>query len=166
MTPEQIAADVDRGKEIKIAIAKLEAELKQIEARLKLAAENGHHVPLQDEGREGKQCLLRSPRYVVPVRFTADSIAASFPVDGPMHKELKELCGEKFSVLFKEKHVFERVGKDGEAWRKLARVELAAETFAKVVKAATARDNKGIAKSAVQIAWDHAKDPDAVPEPA
>jgi hypothetical protein len=162
MTPEQIAADIERGKEIKSQIAALVAELKQIENRLELAAERGEHLPLKDEGREGRQCLLRSPRYVLPVRFTADSIVASFPFDGPLHKRLAELTGEKLTLLFKEERGFKRLGKDGKAWRELARTNLDPETFALVVEAATQRDKAGIAKSTVQIAWDETKDPAAV----
>lgn len=164
MTPEQIAADIERGKEIKNQLAALTAELKLIEARLELAAERGEHVPLKDGSREGRQCLLRSPRYVLPVRFTADAIVASFPFDGPLHRRLKELAGDKLPLLFKEEHVLKRLGKDGKAWRELARTNLEPEAFALVVEAATQRDKAGIAKSTVQIAWDETKDPAAVRE--
>jgi hypothetical protein len=164
MTPQQIATDVERGKAIKEEIARLEAELKDIEARLKQAAQAGHHVPLQDKDREGKQCLLRSPRLVLPVRFTADSIVGSFPFDGEMHKAILGIVGpEKLPLFFKEVHSFERVPKDGQKFRKVARENLAADTFAALVQAATARDKEGIAKSSIQIAWDDTKAPEAVP---
>ena len=163
MTPEQIAADIERGHEIRADIAKLSAELKEIEARLKSAAEKGEHVPLQDKDREGKQCLLRSPRLVLPVRFTADSIVGSFLKDSPMHTEILGIVGEqKLPLFFKETPGFERVPKDGQKFRQVARKNLEADAFAKLIRAATSRDKAGIAKSSVQIAWDDAKEPGAV----
>lgn len=163
MTPEQIAADIARGKEIKQTIATLEAELKAIEKRLQEAAEKGEHVPLQDKDREGRQCLLRSPRLVLPVRFTADSIVGSFPVNGPMHLEIAAIVGDKMPHFFKEAHVFNRVPKDGQKFRQAARKHLTAAAFADLIRAATACDKNGIAKSSVQIGWDDAKPPEAVP---
>jgi len=158
MTPQQIAADIDRGKFLKSEIAKLEAELKQIEARLKQAAEAGEHVPLQDPNREGKQCILRSPKFALPVRFTADSIVGSFHYDSPMHKEILDIVGiGKLELFFKEVHAFARVPKDGEQFRKIARAQLAPDAFAALIRAATARDKDGIAKSTVQLAWDDAR---------
>jgi hypothetical protein len=164
MTPEQIAADIERGIVLRKEIAEREAELKEIEARLKTAAEKGEHVPLQDKDREGKQCLLRSPRSVLPIRFTADSIIASFLKDSPAHTEILAIVGEaKLPLFFKEVPGFARVPKDGQAFRKIARENLEPDAFAKLIHAATARDKKGIAKSTVQIAWDDAKPPEAVP---
>ncbi len=162
MTPEQIAADIARGKEIKAEIARLEAELKAIEKRLQQAAEQGEHVPLQDKDREGRQCLLRSPRLVLPVRFTADSIVGSFPFGSPMHTEVAAILGDKGDLFFKEEHVFKRIAKDGQRFRLEARKHLAPEKFAELIRAVTARDKHGIAKSTVQIAWDDAKAPEAV----
>lgn len=163
MTNTQIAADIARGAEIRKEIAKLEKELKEIETRLKGAAEKGEHVPLQDKEREGRQCLLRAPRLVLPVRFTADSIVASFLRDSPMHKEIVGIVGdEKLPLLFKAFDGFERAGKDGQAFRKIARENLEPDVYAKLIRAATARDKSGIAKSTVQIAWDDAKEPEAV----
>jgi hypothetical protein len=163
MTATQTAADIERGKAIKSQIAVLEAELKQIEARLKTAAEAGEHVPLQDANREGKQCLLRSPKLVLPVRFTADSIVGSFPFDGPMHKEILGIVGaEKLPLFFKEVHSFDRVPKDGEKFRKIGRANLEPDAFAALIRAATARDKDGIPKSTLQIAWDDARPPEEV----
>lgn len=163
MTATQIAVDIERGKAIKSQIAVLEVELKQIEARLKTAAEAGEHVPLQDANREGKQCLLRSPKLVLPVRFTADSIVGSFPFDGPMHQEILGIVGaEKLPLFFKEVHSFDRVPKDGEKFRKIGRASLEPDAFAALIRAATARDKDGIPKSTLQIAWDDARPPEEV----
>lgn len=164
MTATQIAADIERGKAIKSEIAILEVELKQIQARLKTAAEAGEHVPLQNANREGKQCLLRSPKLVLPVRFTADSIVGSFPFDGPMHKEILGIVGaEKLPLFFKEAHIFARVPKDGENFRKIGRSNLEPDAFAALIRAATARDKDGIPKSTVEFAWDDARPPEEVP---
>ena len=164
MTPEQIAADIERGIEIHAEMDKLAAELKDIEARIKKAAEKGDHVPLQDKEREGKQCLLRSSDHVLPVRFTADSIIGSFLKDSPAHKAILSIVGEaRLPLFFRFVPSFERVPKDGQKFRQVARENLEPADFAKLIQAATARDKKGIAKSTVQIAWDDAKPPEAVP---
>lgn len=163
MTPAQIATDIERGAAIKQEIATLQKELKDIEARLKQAAEAGEHVPLQDADREGKQCLLRSPKLVLPVRFTADAIVGSFAFDGPMHREILAIVGEqKLPLFFKEVHTLDRVPKDGQAFRKTAREHLEPDAFAGLIRAATQRDKDGIAKSTIQIAWDDIKDSAAI----
>jgi hypothetical protein len=164
MTPQQIAADIERGNFLKAEIAKLETELKAIEGRLKQAAEAGEHVPLQDADREGKQCILRSPNLALPVRFTADSIIGSFLFDSPAHQEILGIVGpQKLPLFFKEVHGFDRVPRDGKKFREIARANLAPDAFAALIKAATARDKDGIAKSTVQIAWDDARPPEQVP---
>ncbi len=163
MTDHQIAADVNRGAQIVKEIAKLEKELKAVEGRLKTAAQGGIHVPLQDENREGKQCLLRSPELVLPVRFTADSIISSFPIDSPAHVAILDILGpERLPLFFKPVAGFARVPKDGEAFRKVARKNLLPDPFAALIKAATAVDKDGIPKSTIQIAWDDAKPPEVV----
>jgi hypothetical protein len=164
MTTAQIAADLERGQAIKGQIAVLQKELKDIEARLKQAAEAGEHVPLQDADREGKQCLLRSPKLVLPVRFTAVAIIGSMPFDGPMHREVLTIVGrDKLPLFFKEVHTLDRVAKDGQAFRKSARQHLAPDAFAALIRATTQRDKDGIAKSTIQIAWDDARPPQEIP---
>ncbi len=163
MTDQQIAADVNRGAEIVKKIAKFQKELKAVEARLTTAAQGGIHIPLQDENREGKQCLLRSPELVLPVRFTADSIIGSFPVNSPAHTTILKVVGEeKLPLFFKPVAGFARVPKDGEAFRKVGRKNLDPDAFAALIKAATAVDKDGIPKSTIQIAWDDAKPPEVV----
>jgi len=158
MTPDQIASDVERGIAIKKEIAALTAELKEIETRLTLAGQHGQQVPLQNENLEGRQFIARSSRHVLPVRFESDLIAASFDDGSTMHKELKQLLGDLFPKFFKRSTKFERVQKEGEQFRKVARGLLEPDTFAKVVRAATARDKNAIAKSRTVIAWDDAKE--------
>lgn len=167
MTPQQIAADIARGHEIVAEIKRLQAELKAIEERLEQAGLKGDQVPLQDKDREGKQFLARGESLIVPVRFESDLIAGSFAPDSIMHKAVIAALGEeheaKLPLFFKDTRSFERVPKDGQAFRKLARAQLDPETFAKLVSAVTQRSKNGIAKSKTVIAWDDAKPIEQVP---
>lgn len=163
MTPEQIAADIERGIVIKAEIARLTAELKQIEERLEAAGLKGDQVPLQNANLEGKQYLAKSPKHCLPVRFESDLVAGSFAPDSIMHKEVLAITGEHFSKFFKRTVVFKRIQKDGEGFRKKARAILLPEAFAKLIKAVTMRDKHGIPKSRTVVAWDDAKPLDRVP---
>ena len=157
MTPQQIAVDVARGLEIKAEIKKLTAELKAIEARLETAGLGGEQIPLKDENREGKQFIARGARHVLPVRFESDLIMGSFEIGSPTHVEIAAICGELLPRFFKPSTKLDRVPKDGEAFRKLARKLLEPEPFAKLIRAATARDKDMIAKCRTVVAWDDAK---------
>lgn len=162
MTPEQIAADIERGIVIKAEIARLVVELKEIEDRLEAAGLRGEQIPLQNKNLEGKQYIARSAKHALPVRFESDLIAGSFAPDSVMHKEVVEITGEHFGKFFKRTVVFKRIQQDGEGFRKKARAILTPEAFAKLIKAVTMRDKKGIAKSKTVIAWDDAKPIDQV----
>jgi hypothetical protein len=162
MTPQQIAADIDRGIQIKAEIALLVVELKAIEERLEAAGLQGGQVPLQNPNLEGKQFLAKSSRTIVPVRFESDLIIGSFEAESPIHDQVKAICGDKIVRFFKASTKLDRVPKDGEAFRKLARELLDSDAFAKLIHAVTARDKKGIAKSKTVIAWDDAKPVDQV----
>ncbi len=157
MTPEQIAADIERGLTIKSEIAALTLELKAIEDRLEAAGLNGDQVPLQNPNLEGKQYIARSEKHLLPVRFESDLIIGSVEKDSPLHAQITAICGDKITLFFKPSTKLERVPKDGEAFRKLARELLDSDAFAKLINAATARDKKNIAKSRTVIAWDDAK---------
>ncbi len=167
MTPQQIAADIARGKQIVDEIKALEAELKAIESRLEQAGLSGDQVPLKDADREGKQYLARGEKLVVPVRFESDLIAGSFDPDSVMHKAVLSALGDehaaKLPLFFKDKRSFNRVPKDGLAFRKLARKQLDPDTVAKLIQSVTQRDKDGIAKSKTVIAWDDAKPLDQIP---
>jgi hypothetical protein len=163
MTPQQIAADIERGKEIKAEIAKLQAELKLINARLQAAGEAAEHVPLADADREGKQAILRGTRHALPIIFESDLLIASFKPGSPKHEEINAILGDKLSLFFSDTRVFERIQEDGKAFRKFARENLPAETFAKLVQACTDRKKDGIAKSRIVVDWDAAKPLDQVP---
>lgn len=157
MTTAQIAADIERGKEIKTEIAKLTAELKLINARLQAAGEATEHIPLADADREGKQAILRGSRHSLPIIFESDLLIASFKPDSPKHAEIQAILGEKMPQFFRDTRVFERIQDDGKAFRKFARENLPADTFAKLVQACTDRKKDGIAKSRVVVDWDASK---------
>jgi len=162
MTPQQLAADVARGIEIKSEILRLIVELKLIEARLEAAGLEGEQVPLQDENREGKQFLARGSKHILPVRFESDLIIGSVEKDSPSHLEIEKICGDLFPRFFKASTKLDRVPKDGEAFRKLARQLLDPAKFALLIRASTARDKNLIAKSRTVVAWDDAKAIDQV----
>jgi hypothetical protein len=79
MTPTQISTDIERGLELRATIKSAQAELKTIEKRLEQAGLEGDQIPLQEQDREGRQFLARSPKLglVVPVVFESDQIIAS-----------------------------------------------------------------------------------------
>lgn len=156
MTSQQIAADVARGLEIKAEIARLEAELKAIEQRLEAAGLAGAQIPLQDPEREGKQFLACGTAKIVPVRFESDQIVGSFAPDSPMHVEAAAIAGDHLKKFFRDVRKFERVPKDGNDFRKVGRKLLTAEAFAQLVRACTARDKTGLAKSKTVIGWNDA----------
>lgn len=157
MTPQQIAADVARGLEIKAEIGRLTAELKLIESRLEAAGLEGEQIPLQDKDREGKQFLARGRDKIIPIRFESDQLIASFLPDTETHQAVKDIAGDKMDHLFKEVRKFDRTTKDGYTFRKLAREILDADRFARLIHACTARTKDGLAKSKTIIAWDDAK---------
>lgn len=161
MTPQQIAADIARGIEIKRQIGELVAELKGIEDRLEAAGLIGPHVPLEEKEREGKQYLATGSGKILPIRFESDQIVASFKPDSPTHTQIATILGDKLPKFFKDTREFKRVPKDGNAFRKLGRKLLEPEAFADLINACTSRDKKGIPKSKTVIAWDDAR-PDLV----
>lgn len=163
MTPAQKDAAIERGIEIKAEILKLIAELKLINASVQAAGEAEEHVPLADADREGKQAILRGSRYSLPIVFESDLLIASFKPDSPKHEEIQAILGDKLSQFFRDTRVFERIQDDGKSFRKFARENLPADTFAKLVQACTDRKKDGIAKSRVVVDWDAVKPLDQVP---
>lgn len=168
MTKQQIAADIARGIAIKSEMARLKIELDAIENRLEQAGLAGEQVPLNDADREGKQYLAEGEKVIVPVRFESDLIAGSFPPDSEMHKAVVSALGEehkdKIGHFFKDTRTFERVPKDGQAFRKIARELLDGITFAKLINASTQRSKAGIPKSKTVVAWDDAKPIELAPQ--
>jgi hypothetical protein len=158
MTPEQIAADVERGKFLKEEIARLSEELKAIEKRLELAGLDGEQVPLEDGEREGKQYIARSSKLRVPIRFESDQLITTVRPDSDLHRKLQHILGDKFKDFFKDTRIFERVKKDdAQKFRIHARNQLPPDTYAALISACVARDKAGIPKSKTVIAWSEAK---------
>ena len=162
MTPQQIASDIARGLEIRAEMARLKIELDAIESRLDAAGLECHQIPLQEADREGKQYLARGRDKVIPVRFESDQIVGSFQPDSIMHKSVAAIAGDHLAKFFKDVRKFERVPKDGNEFRKLARKLFEPDAYAKLISACTSRGKDGIPKSKTVIGWDDAKPIDQV----
>jgi hypothetical protein len=163
MTPTQISTDIERGLELRDSIKSAQAELKTIEKRLETAGLEGEQIPLQEADREGRQFLARSPKLglIVPVIFESDQVVASFAPLTDMHASLVAIGNGHFTEFFRETRKFERIQKDGQDFRKQARL-LLAERAPAFISAALQRDKAGIPKSRTLIAWDNAKPIDQV----
>jgi|GEM_PF-1314307 len=163
MTPSQISQDIERGIELRAMIKSSTAELKAIEKRLEQAGLEGDQVPLQEADREGRQFLARSPKLgvCVPVIFESDQIVASFNPDSDTHRILESFALGRLDKFFAYNPKFERVQKDGQLYRKLAR-ELLGSTAPAFINASLQRDKAGIPKSRTIIGWDNAKPIDLV----
>jgi hypothetical protein len=149
--------DIERGFQIRVQISELQAELKQIEERIQLVAEQGKQVPLKDEDREGKKFVGRGKSATVPVIFESDLLIASFLPESEVHKALAKIAGDKLKLFFKPVHKFERVQEDGRDFRRIARANLEPDDFAQFIRTATAVKKGGIPKSRVFVAWKEAE---------
>lgn len=157
MITPTLEEDIERGLQIRAQIAELEAELKQIEARVQAVAEQGRQVPLKEQDREGKKFPATGRSAIVPVIFESDLIIGSFAPDSPVHKKLAQIAGDKLKLFFKPVNKFERVQTDGREFRRLARTTFEPDPFAQFIRAATAIKKGGIAKSRVYVAWKEAE---------
>jgi hypothetical protein len=158
MTPQQVSADIERGIELRKDIKAAQNELKAIEKRLEQAGLEGEHIPLQEEDREGRQFLARSPKLgiIVPVVFESDQIIGSLSPGTDTHTELTGIARDRFPQFFQASNKLDRVPKDGQAFRKLARELLTADAPA-FISASLQRDKSGIPKSRTIIAWENSK---------
>ena len=164
MTAAQIAADVEKGLQLRAEIKAKQAELKAIEKRLEQAGLEGDQIPLQDEDREGRQFLARSGSAIVPVVFESDQLIASFAFDSAKAGELHKFAEDndfKIDPFYAPEMSFHRVQKDGLAFRKLAREKLGI-TAPEFLALCIQRDKTGVPKSRTVIAWDNAKHPTEV----
>lgn len=166
MTPEQIAADIERGEFLAARIKKDRAELKEIEQRLESAGLSAVHVPLRDKDREGKQALLKSGSRVLPVIFESDLLIASFKADSETAGKVRALITKQaFTELFKEVHAYERRIDDGQKFRVAARKAIPDEALClQVMGILKAKTKDGITRSKTVIAWDQL--PKAETQPA
>lgn len=158
MTPQQISADIARGLELRETIKSHQAELKTIEKRLEQAGLEGEQIPLQEQDREGRQYLARSPKagVIVPVIFESDQIVASIQTGSDIHTTLQQIAGDHLPQFFAASTKLDRIPKDGQAFRQLAREILATQAPA-LISAALQRDKAGIPKSRTIIAWENVK---------
>ncbi len=156
MTPEQIAADIERGAYLKANIKTETAELKAIEKRLESAGLNMPHLPLQEADREGKQAILRCGTRTLPVVYESDLLIGSFPAAGLIHTTLAEIVApDAFKLLFKEVHNYERRQEDGQKFRVAMRTAIPDEPLRlDILKVLKAINKDGITKSKTVIAWD------------
>ncbi len=164
MTPQQISQDIERGLDLRASIKSAQVELKAIEKRLESAGLEGDQIPLQEKEREGRQFLARSPKLnlIVPVVFESDQIVASFSPDSDMHRVIEQFSLGQLPKFFSYVPKFDRIQKDGQAYRKTAR-EILGSTAPAFISASLQRDKAGIPKSRTIIAWDNAKPIDQVP---
>lgn len=156
MTPEQIAADIERGTFLTARIKADKAELKEIEKRLESAGLNAPHVPLRDRDREGKQAILRAGNKSLPVIFESDLLIGSFPAAGDIATAIRsKITRQAFAALFKEVHAYERRIDDGQKFRIAARKAITDETLClEILAMLKAKTKDGITKSKTVIGWD------------
>jgi len=154
---------VTRGIELKAKIEADKAELKAIEEALEAAAlaDPSKHVPLEDDDREGRQVLMPGASgETVPVVLESDMIVGTFAEGTAVHAEMMSAFGDRFSMFFRRKTVFENTVRGGKEFRARAREALADEA-PRAIHAATAKDKHGIPKSRTLVAWDRATKPSA-----
>lgn len=157
MTPSQIKADVDRGILLVAELDAIKEELKQIERRLTEAALEGPTVPLEDDAREGRQYLAAGSRALLPVIIESDQIVASFAPASEIADNIRGLCGPRLGHLYRSVTKFERVPKDGKAFRATAFEHWPADEAARIISVAIARDKNGIPRSRIVIPWERAR---------
>lgn len=166
MTPTEIASApvsmlVDRGRVVTAELARLQAELNQINAAVVRHACSvpDEHEPLIDGERDGRRWMAVGSLERVPVIFTADKIIASFADGSPKHKDLVQLIGApRLPFFFAERRVWERREKDGKIFRRALSEMLPADLAAAMVTATLARDKSGNPKSDIYPDWDAAEE--------
>lgn len=158
--PGAIAADVDRGLQIRGQIEMLEKELEQIEARLVKAGLEGDQVELVDAEREGRQFFAKGTASIVPVVFTADLLVKSFQDESAVHRNILESSGAgraqvRLRILrnfFAPRLTWQTLIDSGKAFRASAAEILGAHapTF---ISACLSRDKDGTPKSQIRVEW-------------
>ncbi|HWM26567.1 MAG TPA: hypothetical protein VNP98_17250 [Chthoniobacterales bacterium] len=158
-----VAADVDRGLEIKKLIADLATELAAIEDRLVKAGLEGDQVELEDPDREGRQFLARGTAQIVPVLFTADLLTQSFAYGSIVHGKIQAALGERsIGTFYRRVSGFASQFESGKKFRAHA-AEMLGKDAPQFISACLRRDKEGTPKSQIRIEWDRAA---ALPEVA
>ena len=166
MTPTEITAApvsmlVDRGLVITRELARLQAELKQINAALVRHALSAphEHESLVDAERDGRRWMASGSLECIPVVITADKIISSFQDCSQKHKDLVALIGEpRLPFYFSRKVTWERREQDGKAYRAALADMLPADLAAAMVTATLARDKNGNPKSDIYPDWTAAEE--------
>lgn len=149
---------VDRGLELLAAVVPQLEELERVEKDLKELALAGEHVDLEDAEREGRQFLAQGTERIVPVIITADSLMGQFQEHSKKHDAIRAAAGDFLPQFYQSETTFKRVIDSGKKFRARAIELLGPEPGAKLITACIARDKDGIAKNAVKIEWDRAKE--------
>ena len=159
---------IDRAKVIKQELSALTEELKLIEAKLSKFAQTQEHEDLKDKEREGKQVVLRSSRWALPVRFTSDELIGSFQEGSLKHRELLNILDDEPGIededvreallmrFFNKPSKWERKFDDGQKFRAAVGEWLSKEIGPKFIAACRQVDKHGIPKSKTVVALDDA----------
>ncbi len=147
---------VDRGLEVKAAIATLTKELKEIEADLHELGLNGDHKELKDPKREGRRWLATGSNKIVSVVFTADKLIQTFQKGSVAHQNIEMVAGDKFLRFFKPVESFKSNFENGLKFRNQADAILG-DRAPMFITACLSKDSDGIPKSDVKVDWDKAK---------
>lgn len=153
---------VDRGLELQVAIAALEAEAKVCDEVLKAAALQGEQVELVDAEREGRQYLARGSSAVVPVVLTSDLVMQSFGDGSPAHARLEAAAGDRLSRFYRAVTTWKLLCRGGMALRREAAAELG-DRAPEFVAAAVVRDKYGVPRSMIKVEWDRASELEVQP---
>lgn len=152
-----LITDIDRGLEIVAQMEALEAELKEINARVERVALKGKQVPLEDAERDGTQFLAQGSARLVPVVCTADYLVQSFAAKSKTHEKIAEAAGARLGEFFRPKLTYETLHKGGKLFRRQARQIFEGWAAEKFLAACVVRDKQGLPKSAVKVEWDRAR---------
>lgn len=152
---DAIAADVDRGLELRAQIQILTAELDQIEARLTADALShpDEHELLKDETRTGRRYTAVGTSHLLPVVLTADKLLSQFRPDTPQESRILALCPPPLLDAFYAKiTIYSNQLRDGKTFRARASA-LLGPTAPAFVNACLARDKDGLPKNDIKIDW-------------
>ena len=149
-----IARDVDRGAEIVAKRKALDAELKDIEARLEQDALDrpDEHEPLADADREGKQFLAAGTGITLPIVFTADKLVKTFAPKSDVHERIEAASDGQLLRFYRLKPVYECTQKDGKAMRSFA-AEILGPKAPALIAAVRQVDKFGVPKSDIKLEW-------------
>ena len=148
---------VDRGIVLRVRIAHDQEELEAIEERLIKIGLTSPHEPLADPERDGRRWFARGSQQMIPIIFTADKLIGSVKDDGPHHRRISQMAGDKFPMFFRPVKEWKNLFKDGKQFRTAARDHLGEIKGPAFVAQCLARDKDNLPKSDNKIEWDSAE---------